>query len=216
MIGKCTSRNALIPMNQLRPVLQKEDVGGPEAEHDQGVPVETVANPAPARPRPIFPHRESVDIAEAAAIEVSRCCVMDGVSAAPQIMGRHGDDADGTADPIIGQAMPKKGAMAAIVLNHEQTHEKAGRRHHEEHREPIAKIERGPHQQPQQDERHHSDTDLDDAACVAGVAVTRENARPRARVQHRFGGARKIYVGFQSIGFLGRFADCLNRLPHGA
>ena len=75
---------------------------------------------------------ECVDVAKAAAIQISRCRVMDGVGAAPQVVRRHGDNADHAADPIIGKTMTEEGAVAAIVLDHEETQQKAGGRHREQ------------------------------------------------------------------------------------
>jgi hypothetical protein len=45
----------------------------------------------------------------------------------------HAKDA---ADPVIRQAAGKKGAMAAVVLDHEQAHKKAGSRNSDQQRSP--------------------------------------------------------------------------------
>jgi hypothetical protein len=50
--------------------------------------------------------------------------------------GRQRHHADHPAHPIVRQAMAEKGTMAAIVLNHEQSHKKTRSRHckyHESH-----------------------------------------------------------------------------------
>jgi hypothetical protein len=39
---------ALAHLSDRKPVLQKEEIGGANAEHDEGMAVETVANPSPA------------------------------------------------------------------------------------------------------------------------------------------------------------------------
>ena len=61
--------------------------------------------------------------------------------------------------------------MTAIVLDHEEPHEKAGGRHRQQQAEPIAELERCPHQEPEQDKRPGRDDELDDAARQARRAI---------------------------------------------
>ena len=88
--------------------------------------IEPVLQAAPARARIIFTHRERIDVTNPATIEIAGGGVMDGVRAAPEIIGRHSKDADDAADPIVCPFVRKERAMAAIVLNHEQSHQEAG------------------------------------------------------------------------------------------
>ncbi len=58
--------------------------------------------------------------------------MVDGVGSSPEVIGRQRQDADHSTHPIVCHAMTKKGAMAAIMLNHEQSHEKARGRYREQ------------------------------------------------------------------------------------
>jgi HemY protein len=64
-------------------------------------------------------------IADTAAIEVAGSGMMNRMRAAPAVVGRQREHANDAADPVIRQTAGKKSAMTAIVLDHEQAHEKA-------------------------------------------------------------------------------------------
>src|SRR5262245_5504992 len=85
--------------------------------------------------------------------------------------------------------MAEEGAVAAIMLNHEEAHEQAGGRHREQQTEPIAEVERRPHQDPQQNERHDRDRELRHAAYAAGLAIASKNPCPRPDLGLRAVGA---------------------------
>ena len=76
-------------------------------------------------------HREGIDVADPASFKVARGSMMDGVGSTPEVIGRQRQHTDYPTYPIVCQAMTKKGAMAAIMLNHEQSHEKARGRYRE-------------------------------------------------------------------------------------
>ena len=57
---------------------------------------------------------------------------MDGVRAAPEIIGRQRQHADHPAHPVICQAMAEEGAVAAVVLDHEQPHQETRGRYREQ------------------------------------------------------------------------------------
>ena len=108
-----------------QPVLQDKQIGGTETEHDERVPVCSIAKTAPERAREIFAHRKGVDVADAASFKMARGGMMYRMGSTPEVIGRQRQYADHPAYPIVCQAMTKKGAMAAIMLNHEKSHEKA-------------------------------------------------------------------------------------------
>jgi hypothetical protein len=185
-----------------QPVLQQEQVGRTDAEHDQRMPVQAIADPSPQRPGAKLAHRQRVDIADAAAIEVSGSRVVDGVVVAPVVVGRHGQHATDAADPVIRQAVTEEGAVTAIVLDHEQPHHQPPCRHGEKQRDPISEVQAEPHQRPQGDKRHDRDRDLDAAAPIAGLAVARKVSRQELRLRRRCGGMRGVLAGLQSSAFL--------------
>jgi hypothetical protein len=67
--------------------------------------------------------------------------VVNGVSASPEVVRSERENADYTSDPVVCETMMEKRAMAAIMLDHKQTHEKACRRYRQQPTDPVAKIE---------------------------------------------------------------------------
>src|SRR3974377_317076 len=96
--------------------------------------VEPVTQATESRARLIFPHGEGVDIANATTVEIAGTCVMDGVGAAPEIVGCESEHAKRTADPVVDESVTEKGTMAAVVLDHEQAHQEHGSRNGEDKR----------------------------------------------------------------------------------
>ena len=72
--------------------------------------------------------------------------------------------------------------MTAIVLDHEQPHEKARGRHRQQQAEPVAEIERRPHQNQSRTSGPAVIDELDDAARKARLAIADEDLRPAAGV----------------------------------
>lgn len=108
--------------------------------------------------------------------------VMDRVGLAPEIIGRQRQHTDHPADPIVCHAMTKKGAMPAIMLNHEQSHEEARGRHRKQQGDPpIFKMDRCPGRRPKRRKRRGRDRNLHDAADVVGLAIARKGLRPASR-----------------------------------
>jgi hypothetical protein len=106
---------------------------------------------------------------------------MNGVTASPAVVWRQGQHADRPSEPVIGAAVPEKGAVPAIVLDHEQPHQEACRRNGEQQADPIAGAERRPHRKPEQGERHRRDDELREAAREAGLAIPPKDRAPSAR-----------------------------------
>ena len=97
-------------------------------------------------------------------VEIAGIRVMRRMSAQPETVWREGHDADCPAYPVVRRASPEACAVAAIVLNHEEAHEKAGGRKREQQTQPIADAQCRPHQRPKHRERHSGDQKFEDAA----------------------------------------------------
>ena len=123
---------------------------------------------------------------------------MHGMGAPPKTIGRERQYADDPTGPIVCPAMPEKGPVAAIVLDHEESHQESRGWYGERKREPVAEIERRPHQKPERNERDNCDDDLDDAAAIAGLPVGHENLRPGARIRGVCGRMGGVLFVFQS------------------
>jgi len=105
--------------------LQEKQIGWSDPEHDQRVAVKSVFHAAPPRTGLVFAHCQGIDIADTAPVEVTGGGMMDRMCAAPPIVRRHREHANDAADPVVRQTVGEKGAMAAVVLDHEQAQEKS-------------------------------------------------------------------------------------------
>src|SRR6516225_4631994 len=98
---------------------------------------------------------------------MARVCMMNRVCAAPVVVRRQRQNTEKSTHPVVRQTIAKEGTMSAIMLDHEQSHEKTGGRHAQQKRQPpIAEMNRCPSQRPKRDEWHERDHDLEDAAPV--------------------------------------------------
>ena len=161
-----------------QPLPQDKGVDRTNAEHHQRVAVKPVQQAPRPGEREILPDRQHIDVADATMIEVAGMRMVDCVGPSPKVIRRQGQHADHATDPIVGEAMPKKRAMAAVVLDHEQPHQKSSRGHRKDHAKPVADVESRPHREPQQRKRHHRYHDLDDTACQARVHGSAPGSRP--------------------------------------
>ena len=118
-------------------VLAEEDPGGADAEHHHRMTVEPVLRAAPPWQRAILADGERMDVAGSALVEIAGGGVMDGMGAAPVIVRREGEDADGAAGPVVGAAPREQSAMAAIVLQGEKPDQKSGRRDGQQKPPPV-------------------------------------------------------------------------------
>ena len=108
---------------------------------------------------------------------------MHGMGAAPEIVRRQRQHADDAADPVVAPFAPEEGAVAAVVLDHEQPHQEAGRRHRDqERRPPVAEPADEPGCGPERGERQRRDDQFDHAAGAARFAIAGENLGPGAGV----------------------------------
>ena len=165
-----------------QPALDQEQEGRAEPEHHQGMAIEPIAEAAAPIAGEIFAHRQRLDVADAAPVEIARCRVMDRMAAPPVIVGRHCQDADRAADPVVGDLAGKERAVPAIVLDHEQANEQPGGERRQRERKPELAMTRGDeHRGPDGDKRREGDGELKDAARRARPAVRDERLRPVAR-----------------------------------
>ena len=181
-------------------ILQKEDIGGTEAEHHQRMAVQAIAQPSPERARAVFLDGERVDVTQPAAVEIAGAGMMGGMGVAPHGVGREGEHAGDPAEPVVCLAVAKEGAMTAIVLDGEKPHEKSGGGDGQRQGQPVADVERRPGQHPKGGQRHDGDGDLDNAPAGAWLPVARKNLCPGASVRHCHGGRRGVLAVFQSRG----------------
>ena len=103
---------------------------------------------------------------------------MDGVGAAPEIVGRKSEYAKRSANPVVDEAVTEKGTVTAVVLDHEQAHQEQGSWNGEEQRgPPEAEIIEEPRRSPERGERQRGDRQFGNAAGVARLAIAAEDLR---------------------------------------
>jgi hypothetical protein len=165
------------------PLHDEEGVERPDPEQHQGMPVEAVGQaPHPGQGQ-VFLDGQGGDLADAVApVEIGRGGVVHGVGAPPVVVGSQGQHADEPADPVIGVAGGEIGAVAAIVLDHEQADQEEGRRHdHQQGRPPVSGGPQEPGGDPDQDQRPCRQDEFEQAARQARLAVVGELALQIAR-----------------------------------
>ena len=144
--------------------------------------IESVAQTVAPVAREIFAHRQRLDIANAASVKIAGCGVMDRVTAPPVIVGRHRQDAEGAAHPVIGEFTRKERAVPAIVLDQEQADEQSsGQRRQRERKPELAVTRCDHHRSPDRSKRREGHNELEGAASRARTAVGNEHLRPIAR-----------------------------------
>jgi hypothetical protein len=97
--------------------------------------------------------------------------MVEGVSSPPEIVRCQREHADDTPGPIVREAVVEEGAVAAIVLYHEKTHQKARGRHGKQQATPMAGIESSPDRNPKQGKRPCRDRDLKNAPHAVWLAI---------------------------------------------
>ena len=108
-----------------------------------------------------------------------------GVRAPPIAVGRERQHPQHPAEPVVGAPPAKERAVPAVVLDHEQAHEEARRRHGEQQAEPIGIAEAEQHQEPQGHERHHGDDELGQAAGEVRLSVGGQRRHPATGIRLR-------------------------------
>src|SRR5438552_7279680 len=121
------------------------------------MPVQTIKDPTPSRPREKLTDGQRIDVAVAPVIEISRTRVMECVGSPPEIVRSERQDADGSADPIACKAAVKERPVTAVVLDHEEADEEACRGHGQQQANPIAVGNSRPPQSPDEKEGHCRD-----------------------------------------------------------
>src|SRR5258707_11477120 len=81
-----------------------------------------------------------------------------GVGATPEIVGCQGDHANDATRPVVRTSIGKERPMTAVMLDHEQTYEKAsGGNNDKERKPPLVQPEGQPPPGPQSDKRQYPD-----------------------------------------------------------
>ena len=173
-------------------VLQQEHISGAQSEHDYWMPVQPVSEPTSPAESQVFTHRQRVDVADAAMVEIARGGVMAGVHPLPVIVRRHRQDAKCAADPVVDAAGAEEGAVAAIVLDEKYPHQKPRGGQGEGETQPVGYMEKPPHRGPEADEGRHRHGDFRQTPGGIRIAVPRQDAGEaldvRKAAQRRRGG----------------------------
>ena len=110
---------------------------------------------------------------------------MHVMAVSPMVIRRERERAYGAPDPIIQSPMAEQGAMTAVVLDHEKAHQKTSSWNRYCEAKPPGPLERKPGPEPERGKQGGRDHDFEDAAGVAGFAISAQNPQPIARRSRR-------------------------------
>jgi hypothetical protein len=107
---------------------QDEKIDRPDAEHDDRMAVDAIAQPTPSGSSEVFIHGQCVDVTNSTTIEVAGSRMMYGMIASPEVVGRERQHTDQTADPVVRKAMAEESAMTAMcwIMNNRTRKPAAG------------------------------------------------------------------------------------------
>ena len=165
---------------------------GPDQEHDRGVTIEAIQDPLRLRAAQVLLDGERVDVAQAPEVEVAGGGVMDRVGLPPVVVGHQGEDAEHGADDVVELLGPEEGAVAAVVLEHEEADHHEGGRHGQQEREPVADVEAPEHREPEGGEQRRRGDELEQALPHDGAAVWGEHGVPVDRLGRTWFPARRF------------------------
>ena len=80
--------------------------------------------------------------------------VMVGMCPSPVVVRNQSQNPDAEAEAVAHRSGPEERAVPAVVLDHEQPHQEAGRRKCEQERQPVANIQAPEHGVPEHKERN--------------------------------------------------------------
>ena len=104
--------------------------------------------------------------------------MMQRMDAPPIVIRDKGKDAASHPRPIVGLLRLEEGAVAAIVLENEDTHQKQSGRNRQQQGQPVAYLQAKIHHVPEDKIRHQSGDDLPDAFADARPMVLGHNIDP--------------------------------------
>mmetsp|Transcript_11422 Transcript_11422/g.18348 ORF Transcript_11422/g.18348 Transcript_11422/m.18348 type:complete len:309 (-) Transcript_11422:10-936(-) len=172
---------ATVHQPQRQAVLQEEQIERSKPKHGQRVPHHAILKP-PQRTRGlILGHGHCVDVTNAALVQIPRRAVVDRVRASPNVIRCQRDHPENPSQPIAYLTTFKKGAMAAVMLDGEQTDQKERVKHRNGKCQPQAYRHTPPGQRPKRNKWHHGHRQFKHAARRIRLPVFRENFDPFAR-----------------------------------
>ncbi len=163
------------------PVLHDEEECGRDEEQDERIAIEPVSKPRPPRRARVFANRQRRHVTDAAAIQVAGGGVVDRMRFAPVFVRGQRQERDQAADQVVGPSRPEEGVVAAIMLNHEQADDEAGRGQRQQEGDPVTVAQRDRHRCPQNGERHCRDGELEEPALRARSRENTETLGPFLR-----------------------------------
>jgi hypothetical protein len=161
-------------------------VDRPDAEHDQRVAEQAVAEPSLPGKLAILGHRQRVDVAGPAPVEVAGGGVMDGVLVAPAGEGRPDEQPGEGAEPAVGPLRREERPVGAVVEDDEGPQQEPGRRDRERQDQPVGDVEEQEHRHPQPQVGDHGRRDVEEAATQVRPGIWRQALMPEGPVRARF------------------------------
>jgi hypothetical protein len=136
-----------------KPVLKEKAVEGHDTEQEQRMTDKPIEATSDAALRAILGDRHGRQVADPAPVEVARGRVVDRVGFAPHVIGCECDHPDPAPEPVAQAPAAEERSVAAIVLDHEKTHEEGGVSERKHHRQRDALGQHPPRDSPGRQER---------------------------------------------------------------
>ncbi|CAK7255767.1 protein of unknown function [Shinella sp. WSC3-e] len=197
-------------------LLEEKEPRGTDAEHDDRMPVKAVAEPPSTRQRSIFCDSERGDITDTPFVEIAGRGMMFSMGPAPVVVGCQCQHTDRPSRPIIQAAPAEEGAMAAVMLQHEQAQKEPGCRHNEDQAEPVTEVHRRPSAGPQENKGHKGYGQFERASANMGLAIGGEDFQP-GFFMIGAAGSNCVYPGHRQLwrpfGFLPRAVASCSTMP---
>lgn len=113
-------------------------------------------------------------------VKIAGARMMDGMAGFPIVIWRQGQDTYDPPGPVIPVPASKEGSVSAIVLDHEQPHQKASGGEHEQAIEPeLFELQCQQHRAPRDGEWKCRDHQFNHASTRARLPIGLQFSQPR-------------------------------------
>ena len=141
--------------------------------------VQAVAEPVPAGERQILADSQGIDVADAAAIQITGTGVVDCMASTPKIIRRQRQHPDHPAGPVAAASSREERTVPAIMLDHEQADQQARGRQYQQCVEPeMSQVQGDEHHRPGKRERDRREREFEHTARRIWLAIAAQLPHP--------------------------------------
>ena len=118
-----------------------------DQEHEE-IPAQPIPHPTPTGRAQVLLDSQCLEVAEAAPVEIPEGRMVDRVRAAPVVIRHEHEHPEHRAQHVVGAPGTEERSVTAVVLDDEQAHQQARRRHRQEKCQGPRDIQRSVGQAP--------------------------------------------------------------------